>query len=295
MRLPDFLIIGAAKSATTSLADQLRSHPMIGIPARKELNHFSREEHYGEGLRGYARRLSEVESFERIGEASPSYTWRHAFPACAERIANAIPDVRLVFIARHPLVRIESQWMFDVHVKRRPEASSNFAMDVSRRRELIDGSRYRWMLEPFTSRFPSSQFLFLTFEDYMADPNGVCGRVHQFLGVERRPAVAKSASNPSGRTPRWFEMLLDSRIARVAGRLLPPETRRRVRYGLRRKTPRPIWPDSLRREVADLLYDDARAYLQLAGREPDHWSLDELGDSARLPRSAERRAAGRAA
>ena len=35
--LPDFLIVGAAKAGTTSLATWLRDHPQVHVPDQKEL------------------------------------------------------------------------------------------------------------------------------------------------------------------------------------------------------------------------------------------------------------------
>jgi len=42
-RLPDFLVIGAYKSGTTALHHDLRSHPRVFLPRRKEPNFFAFE------------------------------------------------------------------------------------------------------------------------------------------------------------------------------------------------------------------------------------------------------------
>jgi hypothetical protein len=39
--LPNFLIIGAARSGTTALYYGLREHPQVFMPAKKELNFFT--------------------------------------------------------------------------------------------------------------------------------------------------------------------------------------------------------------------------------------------------------------
>jgi len=295
MRDPDFLIIGAAKSATTSLADQLRRHPQIGIPSRKELNHFSHDLQFEKGIDHYRLRLAEAGTCVSLGEASPTYTLRHAYPHAAERISRHLPGVRLVFIARDPIRRIESQHLFDRHVKKRPAAAADFAADVEHRRELIDGSRYAWMLEPYLDRFPRSRMLFLTFEDYQRDPIEVCGRVQAFLGVDVCEVPATSASNSSGSTPEWFGSLVGTGLARLVGRSLPPETRRRIRYLVRRRVSRPIWPEALRRRVEDELRADALEYLKLAERDEGHWGIGTAPSSTEslvpTAASATRRAA----
>ena len=52
-RLPDFLVIGAQKSGTTSLFVLLRKHPNIYLPAQKEVQFFSSEMLYAKGLEWY--------------------------------------------------------------------------------------------------------------------------------------------------------------------------------------------------------------------------------------------------
>ncbi|MGB3615662.1 MAG: sulfotransferase, partial [Elainellaceae cyanobacterium] len=53
MNLPSFLIIGAAKSGTTTLANYLRKHPECFIPQEKEPNFFGIDEKYEQGLDSY--------------------------------------------------------------------------------------------------------------------------------------------------------------------------------------------------------------------------------------------------
>src|SRR3989338_1474119 len=82
-RLPDFFIVGAAKSATTSLYAYLRQHPDIFMPAWKEPMFFS----YGEtplntrlpakNLYKYARMFAPAQPHQLMGEASTTYLYRH--------------------------------------------------------------------------------------------------------------------------------------------------------------------------------------------------------------------------
>ncbi|MEQ8385393.1 MAG: sulfotransferase [Coleofasciculus sp. A1-SPW-01] len=50
MRLPDFLIIGAAKSGTTTLYKYLCQHPQIYMSVPKEPNFFGDDGCYAKGL-----------------------------------------------------------------------------------------------------------------------------------------------------------------------------------------------------------------------------------------------------
>ena len=273
MILPNFLVIGAAKSATTTLVDMLRGHPQVSIPSRKEFNHFSHEDNFRRGLRHYSDRFGDVGRRPAIGEASPTYTLRHAYPACAKRIKEALGDPRLIFIGREPLRRIESQWLFDVHVKERPETSRVFAEAVETDRSLVDGSRYAWMLQPYLRTFRRDRLLLLTFEDFLERPEVVFGRCCEFLGLEVIAPPKASRSNPSGRTPAWFSRLVSNPWVRRVGSLLTPELRRRIRYSVRREVDRPSWPEDLRRRVEEFLRPDAEEYLRLAGVPVSRWEI----------------------
>ena len=91
MRLPNFLIVGAAKSGTTSLHYYLQQHPDIYLPAQKELHFFARAHMLrlscGPGRSEYTlshlcRTKEEYQSFyakvtkqSAVGEISPSYLY----------------------------------------------------------------------------------------------------------------------------------------------------------------------------------------------------------------------------
>ena len=76
--LPNFLVIGAAKSATTSLCELLGQHPDVFILDPKEPHFFTR--HYELGWKWYKSLFSNAGSYERIGEGSTSYSQKGLYP-----------------------------------------------------------------------------------------------------------------------------------------------------------------------------------------------------------------------
>src|SRR5688572_22991010 len=70
-RLPTFLIIGASKSGTTSLAAYLSQHPEVFMSSRKEINFF--DLHYGEGVDWYRAHFADAGDRREVGEATPTY------------------------------------------------------------------------------------------------------------------------------------------------------------------------------------------------------------------------------
>ena len=53
-RLADFLVIGSAKSGTSTLFRYLQRHPQLYLPFRKEPNFFGMDENYAKGLDWYS-------------------------------------------------------------------------------------------------------------------------------------------------------------------------------------------------------------------------------------------------
>jgi hypothetical protein len=75
--LPNFLVIGAAKSGTTSLAHYLRSHPQVYL-ADFELLYFTAERRWRLGQAWYQAQFKRAKDEIAVGEKSPSYqgeTW----------------------------------------------------------------------------------------------------------------------------------------------------------------------------------------------------------------------------
>jgi len=109
-----FIIGGAQRSATTYLTHILDTHPEIeqAKPVRPEPKFFLKLDEYTEGYAGYLNRyFSHVAPSENkvLGEKSTSYI---EYPAAAERIKKLIPDIRLIFLLRHPIDRAVSNINF---------------------------------------------------------------------------------------------------------------------------------------------------------------------------------------
>jgi hypothetical protein len=68
-RLPNFLVIGARKTWTTSLCHALRQHPQIFMPDAKEIGFFNPLQYWGRGVQWYGQQFAEAPPFAlMIGE-----------------------------------------------------------------------------------------------------------------------------------------------------------------------------------------------------------------------------------
>ncbi len=103
MRLPDFIIIGAAKLGTTTLYNYLSLHPQICMSPVRETEFFAKDEKYIKGLEWYGSFFSNASPHQVCGEKSVTYTIVSKFPEAVPRIAQVLPNVKLIYIMRHPV------------------------------------------------------------------------------------------------------------------------------------------------------------------------------------------------
>src|ERR1051326_983405 len=103
-RLPTFLIIGAGRSGTTSLARYLGSHPHVFMARAKEMHFFDSDSKTREW---YRPRFAEARRQTAVGEATPNYLYE---PAAIKRMAAIVPEARLIAILRDPVDRAYSHY-----------------------------------------------------------------------------------------------------------------------------------------------------------------------------------------
>ena len=102
--LPQFLIIGAVKAATTWIADQLRARDDVFMPG-PEPHYFSRD--YDRGATWYASLFADARADQLIGEKSADYLADSEAPA---RAAALLPDAMLIAQLRNPVDRAYSDY-----------------------------------------------------------------------------------------------------------------------------------------------------------------------------------------
>jgi hypothetical protein len=243
--LPNFIIIGAAKSATTTLATILPRHPDIFFCRHKEPKFFGRC--YDKGWDWYRKIFLPGEGCALRGEASTMYASPlGSFRYTPELMHLYLPDVKLVYIVRHPLERLVSHWR---HLKGRHPEYVSFDRILSKRsaaKRLIGCSSYFTRLQEFRQFFPDQQIHCLTFEDLLADPAAVLASLLNFLGATAQP--------------QW--LLEDGALPRV----------NEAGQKGRAYVPAPLWPPEMRSRMVDLLRPDAESFLSYIGKPLSYWT-----------------------
>lgn len=113
---PNFIIIGAQRSGTTTLYQYLSQHPHIKAAFKKEIHYF--DNHYQRGIswyRSYFPLQTKSKSNWLTGEASPYYLLH---PLVPQRIASLLPDIKLIAILRNPVKRAYSHYWHEVRLGR---------------------------------------------------------------------------------------------------------------------------------------------------------------------------------
>jgi hypothetical protein len=237
MPLPNFLIVGAAKSGTTSLYRYLQDHPQVFMPAIKEPNFFATERHRTiRGLDEYSALFTEATE-PAIGEASVRYL---SDRGAAARIRETLgPDTRILVLLRNPVDQAHSQWGHEVRSggETRPFAAAVLGetAGASAQETAIDyvsRARYAAQVRRYLDAFGRTNLHVDIFEEFFADPGPAYSRVCEFLGVsaDHRPEFA--VHNPSGSPrSRLLSRVLGepARWKRVWQKLVPLEIRDRAR------------------------------------------------------------------
>lgn len=97
---PNFLVIGAQKSGSTSLYEYLKQHPDIFMSDPKEPEFFADDKLFSKGLKLYERFFSGYQGQKRIGEASTVYSNHVGIEKTIKRIYQFNKDMKLIYIIK---------------------------------------------------------------------------------------------------------------------------------------------------------------------------------------------------
>jgi hypothetical protein len=202
-RLPDFIIAGAPRSATTWLYMLARRHPQLAMaePTAPEPKFFLVDELWQRGVGYYSKKWFDPLPAGRVlGEKSTNYL---ESPRVAERMSRVLPRAKLIFLLRNPVDRAYSNYLWSRQNGIETEPFER-ALDLEEQRErelppqlryarphaYFSRGLYAEHLIRFFDRFPREHILVLRHEDVTACPERVAAALHRFLGVAEMPRLA---------------------------------------------------------------------------------------------------------
>ena len=276
--LADFMIIGAQKCGTTSLAAQLAEHPGICFCKIKEPGYFQKTMDWQDGLDAY-HQLYEPKDGQLCGEASTMYTFLPEWQGTHARLFAYNPDLKLIYIMRNPIERVISNYSHDL-VRGLTMAPPETA--IYEHSGYINRSRYAVQIRPYLELFPRDSLLLLVFEDYVADQIGTLEQVARFLGIPRDPLEEIGTAEKHKSVGRWYLRNTGVRwlVRSGAFQSLRPRIPVSVRQAIRRRVSnkldeKPHFSAELRKTIWRFVEDDVQAVEVLLGRTLEVWRTGE--------------------
>ncbi len=123
-RWPDFIVAGAQKSGTTSLYRYLAAHPDMVPPITKKLTFFDNNFHRGTQwyrlhfpLRDESKSVDGANDKQFTGESTAYYMFH---PLAAQRIAETLPQTKIILLLRNPVDRAYSHYQYKLRGGKEP-------------------------------------------------------------------------------------------------------------------------------------------------------------------------------
>lgn len=299
MTLPNFLVIGAYKSGTSSLQWYLRTHPDIFVPEYKEPRFFAFEGVTDRSDPMYRGAIVDLEAYEAlfdpvkdetaIGEVSPEYLKN---PDAAARIAGRLPDVRLIAVLRNPVQRAFSDYLmyrrdgretetdFLAALRAQPERQ---AKDLAIGQYLVTG-HYADQLEHYYERFDHDQIKVVLHDDLVADRDATMAELFRFLDVDPTVSVAPEPNlNRSGVFTDPFSKGLYAvrrRLAPLVRDIVPATIKQRIDQRFESRLHRPTLEDEAVDWLQDYFAEQVARTAELTGLDTSAWLAPREIESA---------------
>lgn len=255
-RHPDFIIIGAMKCATSTLSAQLAAQSGIFV-GNREINFFSDDERYSRGMSWYEGQFQDADQDDICGESSTHYTKLPTYPHAVERMARHLPNIRLIYVMRHPIDRLKSQY---VHEWTQRIVDGSIERAIEQYGELTSYSLYSTQLEPFLETFGRERVLPVFFDRLLRSPQEELERICGFLGfgqpVKWRSNTTRNVSSERMRENPVRDAIIElGPLVWLRRRFIPKSVRTRIRQLWTMKE-HPELSERRERQLAELFDDD---------------------------------------
>lgn len=288
MRTPDFLIVGAAKSGTSSLSHYLDQHLKTEIVS-------NRLEHFGKYTNAMMPKLSQDEYLdlfsaipneEIAGEKSVSYLYSKQ---AARGIKQMNPDMKILILLRNPIDRAYSDYW---HRRRNSTESLSFAdaLDAEEKRikqgapfeqHYAHYGLYADYIETYFSLFGREQCRVFLFENFIADPQKVCDECFSFLDVAPPQENIDWSAQNKGRMPNdniiarvLFRLSRKRRVVKMVRSLIPTKIKTAITSWMNNPSGQQDYPEmdsSTRNRLRNFYRRDIQKLESLLDKDLNHW------------------------
>ena len=226
---PDFIIVGAMKGGTSTLAYFLEHQDDI-VMAPGEVNFFDNDKNYSKGNIWYQKQFKSKDNDKLWGEKTATYHYDEKVP---ERIHKYNPDIKLVWILRNPIDRAYSNYWhrvkyggefssFEDAIKKEIQGKQNDIWGLYLKRSL-----YADQILRFKEYFGSDQMYVVIFEHLIKDIEAQIVSLLNYLGLkDENPVIPTKKSKNVTYLPTSKRILKNSR--RLFGKSVPFKIIRKI-------------------------------------------------------------------
>ena len=244
MNTPHYIIIGAMKSGTSTLAAQLGAQGGIFMTEPKEPQYFSDDPVYAKGPDWYGQLFSHAKPGDLLGEASTHYTKLPTYPDTIARMKAACPKLRLVYMIRNPMARLVSHY---IHAWSEAELTCPIEEALGTVPELVEYGLYAMQIAPFMEAYGKEAILLSSLERMKQNPEAELKRVAGHIGFEGPVAWVEdnAQENVSAERVRRLPLqgvIVDNPLATALRRALVPKSFRTWVRNMRKMKQRPTLP-----------------------------------------------------
>ncbi len=301
--IPDFLIIGAGKSGTTSLDNYLKQHPQIFISERKEPNFFGYElnqlsdfsikseiDHYSGSVTNiddYLQLFESASQNQLKGETSNTYMYHQN---AVVRISHYNPEVKIIAILRQPAERLYSRFLHLARENELPTENFSDCMDKNSiwwwRNDLVKEGFYGEHLSKYFETFASNQIKIFLFEDLQNDPVQLFKDIFDFLGIDSRfePNLSVEYNQSGFIKNKKLDAIFGGKgiVIKSIKRFLPDKIVIALKNNIKiqqtiqslrgKNLYKPKFEKELKKEITRSIYlDDIKKLEKLINRDLSHW------------------------
>ncbi|MEA2347914.1 MAG: hypothetical protein QOG62_1701 [Thermoleophilaceae bacterium] len=264
---PNLIVIGAQKCGTSALHYYLRQHPDIAMSKPKELNFFIETRTWQNGVEWYEEHWPDNALVR--GEASPNYTAHPHFPGVAEKMAEVVPDAKLIFLVRDPISRMVSQYIHNY--TKRAEHRDLAATLLDANKTYVNRSRYMFQLDQFLPYYKPESIMVIDSGNLRDQRMETLQRIFRFVGVDdgfnsKKYKEEKHVTSDKERLNRLGAWALNN-LSR------PNYNRARRVLPLSKPIERPEIDDALREQLKELLGEDVARLREFTGEAFAGWQL----------------------
>lgn len=302
LSLPNFVVIGASRSGTTSLHHYLGQHPEIYVSPHKSPNYFAAQDpqpgwenatlqtmakQWISSRKAYEAQFRGVTNERAVGDISPVYLQSiHTAKRIKETLA---PSTKFVAILRNPVDRAYAHFLgrrrdglelvesFDAIVERELSGPLNHDIVFG---SYIGCGRYHHFLKPFYEQFPADNIRVYLFDQLQKDLPGLLRDLFSFLDVDPDYEVDTAFSH--NKTGIISNPLLRSLWTRSVGLrtgmrpYLPAFIRHTSRSILAQQVSKPLLGADARLRISVALREDTQQLQQLINVDLSNWLSTDL-------------------